>query len=222
MLEIVRGEQGRQNRVLLEKVWRFRHRCFVEELGWEELRRADGRERDQFDTAATIHLVLTEKGEVAGYSRLLPTTTPHLLSHIFPQLVTKRPYPKGEHVFEWGRCGTDKGVNQIRGVATADLLMTGVLEFLVSAEIETVIIETNLRLVDMLKRRGYPMDLLGEPMVYRGETLIAVAAYPSPQLLEQHREAYSIDGSLLSFPPGKWPAIATARTNLHSQEGCGI
>ena len=205
MLEIITGSQIGQKQTTMEKVWRFRHQRFVEELGWEALRRSDKREQDQFDTRSTIHLVLMEMSEVVGYSRLLPTTKPHLLSHIYPELLGGKSYPKGRHVFEWGRCATDARVPCIGDVATADILMTGVLEFLVRLRVETVIIQTNPMLVEMIRKRGYPLQVLCEPMFYCGEMLMAIAAKPSPQLLELHRKTHGIRQSLLSMPSAEQP-----------------
>src|SRR3712207_7392983 len=48
---------------LIERCYRLRHRVFVEERHWEDLRRPDGRDVDQFDTADAIHVVVTEGRE---------------------------------------------------------------------------------------------------------------------------------------------------------------
>ena len=48
----------------LELAFQFRHNAFVEEAGWENLRRADAREMDQFDTLDTIHIILIKNGRV--------------------------------------------------------------------------------------------------------------------------------------------------------------
>lgn len=55
-------------------------------MGWEDLRRPDGRERDRFDDAHAVHMICAEGEEVVGYQRLLPTTRPYLLSTLYPQL----------------------------------------------------------------------------------------------------------------------------------------
>lgn len=218
MLEIVRGRQVPQRQSIMEAVWRFRHQCFVETLGWEALRRADSRERDAFDTRSTVHLVLMEKNEVVGYSRLLPTTKPHLLSHLYPELIGDESYPRGRQVFEWGRCATARHVTHVHGIATADLLMTAVLEFLVYSRITTVIIQTNPALVEMIRRRGYRLEVLCEPVLYEGEPLMAIAAYPSFRLLQQHRAAYGIDHSLLAVPSRRSrSSAATGASHLTEQ-----
>lgn len=91
----------------LDLAFRFRHEAFVEEAGWDNLRRTDGREIDQFDTADTIHVVAIEDGCVRVYSRLNPTTQPHVLSSIYPHLAAQ-PIPRDEQVWEWSRMGTAK------------------------------------------------------------------------------------------------------------------
>ena len=71
----------------MDKIWRFRHAQFVERLGWQALYKEDGREIDPFDHARALHLVLYKQARVIGYSRLLPTTEPHLLSNVYPQIM---------------------------------------------------------------------------------------------------------------------------------------
>lgn len=91
----------------LDLAFRFRHDAFVEEAGWSNLRRSDGREIDQFDTADTIHIVAIEDGRVRVYSRLNPTTKPYVLPSIYPHLAVQ-PMPHNDRVWEWSRMGTAK------------------------------------------------------------------------------------------------------------------
>ncbi|APO75933.1 autoinducer synthetase protein [Rhizobium etli 8C-3] len=198
MLQIIHGKQA-NDQALMEPIWRYRHRRFVDELGWEAVRRADECERDAFDTSHTIHLVLTHGHDIIGYSRLLPTNLPHLLSEIYPELLQGRPYPCGPRVFEWGRCAAEKVAPRIDNVAAVDVLMTGVLEYLVHVGAEAVIIEAHPKLVEMMKGRGYPVQYLCKPALYNGETIVAAAVYPSATVLQRHRLAYGITQSLL--PP---------------------
>ncbi|UWU16972.1 GNAT family N-acetyltransferase (plasmid) [Rhizobium sullae] len=198
MLQIIHGKQA-NDQALMEAIWRYRHRRFVEELGWEAIRRVDERERDAYDTSRTIHLVLTHRHSIIGYSRLLPTTFPHLLSKVYPEIMEGKPYPCGPRVFEWGRCAAEKAAPRIDNVAAVDLLMTGVLEYLVLVGAEAVIIEAHPKLVEMMKGRGYPVRYLCKPALYNGETMVAAAVYPSATVLQHHRLAYGITQSLL--PP---------------------
>ena len=89
---------------LLEKVYKFRHAFFVDHMKWEALRKPDGREIDEFDTPGCAHIVGVEDGEVISYTRLLPTTEPHLLSHIYPEILDGAKSPVGPNIWEWTRC----------------------------------------------------------------------------------------------------------------------
>jgi acyl homoserine lactone synthase len=82
---------------------RFRHRVFVEMLGWE-LQARDGLELDQFDRADTVYVAArSEHGGVVGIARLLPTTRPYLLRDVFPQLLHEQPLPCTPAVWELSR-----------------------------------------------------------------------------------------------------------------------
>jgi len=96
-----------QHQDILEKAYRFRHRHFVERLGWEALRKPDGREVDQFDGPHCVHAVGTDQGEIAHYVRLLPTDRPHLQSHVYPNLLQGRTAPSGPTIYEWTRGSVD-------------------------------------------------------------------------------------------------------------------
>ncbi|TGW07720.1 GNAT family N-acetyltransferase, partial [Mesorhizobium sp. M2D.F.Ca.ET.145.01.1.1] len=52
---------------LWEAVHRLRYQIFVEEMGWEDLRRPDGFEVDQFDHDEAVHQIVIRGNEVAGY-----------------------------------------------------------------------------------------------------------------------------------------------------------
>src|SRR4029453_10530110 len=81
----------------------WRHRILVDERGWEELRRPDGLERDQFDTEDAVHLIEMDGGGVIGGSRLISTVRPTLLSEVFPYLVERGEVPRDEAVLDWSR-----------------------------------------------------------------------------------------------------------------------
>ncbi len=203
MLKVISGDRTGCQRSVMDAVWRFRHRCFVEELGWEELRRPDGRERDAFDTPETIHMVLMSESDIVGYSRLLPTDRPHLLSEVFPNLAAKGPRPRGPRIFEWGRCAAMRGKHETLAISYSDLLMTAVLEYFVSTAVEKLVIEAQFPVIAMLRRRGYPLTVLGEPIRHAGHDIFAAIAYPSAELLRRHRQRHRIGTSLLQSVIGE-------------------
>jgi acyl-homoserine lactone synthase len=180
---------------LMERIWRFRHTRFVEQLGWSELRRSDGRERDQFDNEKAIHIVLLHDDTIAGYSRLLPTTGPHLATEIYRDAWLEP--PRGTGVFEWTRCATALNAPSINGIRASDVLMTGVLECLLHLNIEEILFLAYPQLVRMMRKRGYPVRVLASFSVENNKTAQLAAAKLSSGLLQRHRQRYGIHQPLL-------------------------
>ncbi|AJP59868.2 hypothetical protein UC34_17560 [Pandoraea vervacti] len=79
------------------EIARFRHRVFVEKLGWEMKSSsqhgmaADGEESDEYDRDDTIYVTLRHEDAIVGCARLLPATHRYLLGDHFPHLVDDLP-----------------------------------------------------------------------------------------------------------------------------------
>ncbi|WP_245511465.1 acyl-homoserine-lactone synthase [Rhizobium leguminosarum] len=185
----------------MEKIWRFRHEQFVERLGWEALRRNDGLEIDQFDHDRALHLALFFEDTVVGYTRLLPTTEPHLLSDVYPQIMKGQAWPRSPEIFEWTRCIVAEGQILINGVSASHVLMTGVMEFCLVAGITSVIVETHPKLVQLLVSTGWNVTELGPPSLLNGVLIVPIQAKPSMSGLRKHHQLYSIQGSTLLLEP---------------------
>ena len=72
MIHVVTAENIASYRDAMEQAYRLRHDVFVDELGWSDLKREDGREIDQFDDSRAVHMLCIEGDRVLGYQRLLP------------------------------------------------------------------------------------------------------------------------------------------------------
>jgi len=182
---------------LMEQVWSFRHQRFVVERGWTELRRPDLRERDEFDTNHAYHAVLIDGRDVVGYSRLLPTTLPHLTQEFAGRQGTTT--PAGPSVFEWSRCAVAPGPRKIDGKLPSDILMTGVLECLIELEATSVVFLTYNNVIKMMRRRGYPVVTLCSVALQNGDSVNAAASLLTKELLLQHRQRHDISGSILDW-----------------------
>lgn len=69
---------------LFDQMFRLRAQVFSERLGWD-VRVVDGWETDRFDNDETIYLlsVSEDMTTLLGSARLLPTSSPHMMSHVF-------------------------------------------------------------------------------------------------------------------------------------------
>ncbi|MCL4745128.1 MAG: GNAT family N-acetyltransferase [Burkholderiaceae bacterium] len=178
MLKIIRGRDASEHMRELNLAFQLRHRIFVEEMGWENLRSADGREIDQFDHDAAVHFLLYGEGnKLIGYQRLLPTTRPHLLSEVHPHLCEVE-LPRGPEIYEWTRFAVDRdhrGEDGGLGRAGAELVL-GYVSWGLANGVSAVVVEVSpfhlLKFVDA----HFMIDLLGRPQRIGNEMIMAVLA----------------------------------------------
>lgn len=102
-MRIVAGTADSMPAGLLFDIARYRHRVFVERLGWRL--HTDGQlELDEFDRRDTCYIAAIDaSGAVVGTARLLPTNRPYLLADVFPQLMGDMPLPRSAKVWEVSR-----------------------------------------------------------------------------------------------------------------------
>ncbi len=211
MIHLVDAENIREYRAEMDQAYRLRHQVFVEESKWEELRKADGREIDQFDDGRALHMLYIRDGAVLGYQRMLPTTKPHLLSDVLPDLCEGE-RPVGPEVWEWTRYCVSRPHRE-RGRALspiANSLLSGIVEWGLSTGVSTIIIEMDpiwlLRLVQLYFR----VTPLGLPRRYGPSDVVAVAAKFDSRTLARLREMRGDTESVLYRPVH----LETARSKL--------
>lgn len=102
-VHVVSSENASHYEEVICNYHKWRHLIYVEERGWADLRKPDGLERDQFDTAEATHLIALADGEVVGGSRLMSAVGPTILSEVFPQLVERGEVPRDAATLDWTR-----------------------------------------------------------------------------------------------------------------------
>mgnify|MGYP001205720655 CR=1 FL=1 len=161
MIYVISGADVNQYPALFDQVYRLRHQVFVEEMGWEDLRSPDGKERDQFDDHHAVHHLCVRDNLVVGYQRMLPTTRPHLLSEIFPQLCVGTS-PRGPGIYELTRyCVSPAHREGRRGVGSVGSeLIAGLVEWGLQAGVHKAIIEFE----PMWVLRAMQLQFLARPL----------------------------------------------------------
>ena len=101
-MEFITGTPNNLSDEVLVGLARYRHKVFVETLGWNLPTQA-GLELDQFDRPDTLYVGARQEGRYVGIARLLPTVQPYLLGEIFPQLMGDAPLPSSDEVWELSR-----------------------------------------------------------------------------------------------------------------------
>ena len=161
MIYVISGADTDQYPQLFDQVYRLRHQVFVEEMGWEDLRSPDAKERDQFDDHHAVHHLCVRDNLVVGYQRMLPTTRPHLLSEIFPQLCVGTS-PRGPGIYELTRyCVASAHREGRRGVGSVGSeLIAGLVEWGLQAGVHKAIIEFE----PMWVLRAMQLQFLARPL----------------------------------------------------------
>lgn len=204
MIEVVANVRPGDNE-LLEQAFRLRHAVFVEELGWETLRRPDGREIDQFDDEDAAHLLALKDGRVVGCFRSRPTAKPHLLSDIHAHLC-QRAYPRAWNVLEWTRYCVAPA--QRDGAALGNVgseLIVGGLEWSLGQGIQDVVLEYHPMWIARFMGLGFKVYPLGLPTEIEGEPIIAVHMQFDERALARTREARGVYHSVLVEEFGELP-----------------
>lgn len=190
-------QKGRQPEDAFEAIARFRHKVFVDQLGWEAVRRPDEREIDAYDSDEAIHIALFGEKDgqrcVEAYSRLLPTTRPHLLDDVYPQILRGASVPSSPDVYEWTRSSgmprqDSSGYVYARSTG---LVYLGVVEWCLAAGIEALTVEIHPVLVTPLSELGFDVYPLAAPSrLEDGTAIVPVIAHLTDMTLRTCQETF--------------------------------
>ena len=100
---VISQENSNQHNDLITSMYRMRHRVLVEDYGWDEIRKADGVERDVVDHDATVYLIAERESEALGCIRITPSDTLTLSNQVFSDLFDLTPLPVAELIYDSSR-----------------------------------------------------------------------------------------------------------------------
>lgn len=164
---------------VFQKLSRYRHKVFVEKLGWE-LQTPKGMELDQFDRHDTVYVVAQdERGSVNGCARLLPTTRPYLLAEVFPQLLQGMPPPCSQEVWELSRFAAvdfdapmASSLSQFSSPVAVGLLQAA-LSCAAAQGAKRLITVSPLGIERLLRKAGFHAHRVAPPVIVDGHPLFA-------------------------------------------------
>ena len=136
---IVIGSQGPEpaKEPLLRAMFEARKQVFVDLLKWD-VPVLDGRyEIDQFDDEHAVYLIVADTaGGHLGSARLLPTTRPHILDSLFPNLCAGEP-PRNSGCLEITRFCLGRNQNARERLETRNRLVSAIAQFALENGIST-------------------------------------------------------------------------------------
>jgi acyl-homoserine lactone synthase len=193
-----------ENRHLYEREMleqhRLRHECYVVERQWDGIQDRGGLEYDQFDDDDTIYLLAVDDGRVIGGSRLYPTTKPHLLETVCPQLANVKGIPVGRDILEWTRLFVAKerrGDGRFGATTVAGCIWVAALEFALEEDVSEMSMQFEVFWFPRFQQHGWKLKPLGLPTLIKNDWWIGAALPVTEDIIQSTRACYGINGPIL-------------------------
>jgi acyl-homoserine lactone synthase len=211
LVHIVTPENESLYKVQMDQAYRLRHRVFLGQQGWCAPADPGGRELDEFDNKNAVHMLYIDQGKVLGYQRLLPTTRPHLLSDVIPELCVGKP-PVGAHIWEMSHHCIAPGRRAGRSSAStiAHTLGLALVEWGLECGVTRFVIEIEPAGILPLVQLDFQPVPLGLPCKIRGRDIIAVMVAFDKRTLERFHEMRGNQKKVLAGTSHCHPALLHA------------
>lgn len=163
-------------RQIFEQMYYLRARQFSERRGWR-VEVKDGLEIDRFDRLNPLYVcVLSDERQLLASLRLLPTTGPHMLSDVFPEVMGDAGIVRHPLILESSRFCVDTQAAKSFGSEGLNHVTRGLLHGLFSttqaAGIRNIISVYDIFVERILRRAGCRIERLGP--VYKYDDLKTV------------------------------------------------
>ena len=197
-VHIVRAPENGVSNPLLEENFRLRHKIFVDLQGWDALRRADGRDVDAFDTEDATHILVTDKGELVGGSRVTPLNRPNLLQTVFNGLVHGDLPADPSLGADWTRfyVRPDRREGRRRAPESA-ALFCAMMEYALNEGSTFITFVSSLSMVEHGTAVGWKITPLGPASMVEGKATVAAWIAVSEEALYNVRRATGVSRALI-------------------------
>ncbi|WP_120632528.1 acyl-homoserine-lactone synthase [Ruegeria sp. EL01] len=155
---------------IFEQMYRLRARQFSERRGWR-VTVENGLEKDRFDEMNPLYIcVVSEARQLLASLRLLPTTGPHMLSDVFPEVMGEAGIVRHPLILESSRfcvdtkAATEFGPEGIK-LVTRELLF-GLFSTAQAAGMKNIIAVYDVFVERILRQAGCDFDRLGPVVNY--------------------------------------------------------
>ncbi|NGO66636.1 GNAT family N-acetyltransferase [Rhizobium daejeonense] len=176
---------------ILNDMYRLRARVFRGRLSWD-VRCVDDMERDQFDDLdPTYILTLGARDEVLGCARLLPASGRTMLQEVFPQLIHGGRLNAHHGMIESSRFCVDTARCEGRGEGSLHFgtisLFAGIVEWCLANRYHEIATATDIRFERILKRAGWPLSRLGQPVTINETVSVAGILQAGEEIFQRLR-----------------------------------
>jgi N-acyl-L-homoserine lactone synthetase len=176
-MRVISGAAARLPPGLYQRLAHYRYQVFVEHLGWQLPAQGEA-ETDPFDGPEAVYVVAEEpNGELSGCARLLPTSSPYLLSRNFPEVLNGAPAPCDSTIWELSRfCAVQLSSRKHTSLSdfpnsSAAMLMRAAMSCAADYGARRLVTVTALAMERLIRRLGIHSHRMGPPCVVNGEPI---------------------------------------------------
>jgi N-acyl-L-homoserine lactone synthetase len=204
MVAVITANNRAFYREQLVQMHRDRKRVFVDRFKWDVAVVDEEYEVDQFDTQSAVYLMELDPASRSHLSsvRLLPTTQPHLLDTLFPELCDSE-VPTGPHIWEITRYCTNPEVSRAVTSPAGDRVCIAMVEYALLNGITRFTYVTHMKLLSLLISQGWETEPLGLPREIDGQMLGAMSLKITPATLQLFRDRYGYRKPVLALEPAQ-------------------
>lgn len=198
MVAVVGAHNRALHRASVDAMFRDRKRIFVDWLKWD-IPVVDGvYEMDRFDDASALYLIDEGLGAQPhlGSVRLLPTSGPHLLGDIFPQLAEDGP-PRRDDVWEITRLCVTPGLKGAAALAIRRHIAQALVETALLFGVTRYVAVAHVEWLSGIIATGWETRPLGLPRQVGNEMVGAIEIIVTPETLQFLRRKYGSTGPIL-------------------------
>ena len=189
MIDMILPDDRHAYATPLIQMYHDRKRVFVDHLGWRLKSPGSWLELDDYDNDAAVYLMARDgdDGSHIGSVRLLPTTGPHMMDGVFPELCAEGNL-RGDNVWEISRLvATVQGRAGTRLLRVHRMLALGLVEFAQLNNIDSYVLVAESQRVPALLSVGWMVTPLCLPTLHEGEMIEALQIHIQADSLERMR-----------------------------------
>jgi acyl-homoserine lactone synthase len=185
-IEVIERSQRRCRQKPLQNAFALRHRIFVEEYGWQFLRRPDGLDIDAYDLGTATHIVALDGDTVLGHIRVIPGGY-LVVSRADP--VRLREAARDATLYGPSRMCVDPAASAREAILFR--LAFAAFDYAMGQGADAFLFETNPGMIFVLRALGLTLTLVGEPMPAGDGTLQPLVLRAEPSLVSRLRRNFS-------------------------------
>lgn len=208
MFTVIQPHEYRDNRSILNQMFRLRKRVFFDKLGWDVTVSGEF-ERDAYDDIDPVYLIWTDtsRSRLYGCIRLLPTTGPTLLRDVFHDTFPDAAALLSPSIWEGTRMCIDEDLlsadlPEISPNRALALLLLGLCECALHHGIRTLISNYEPHMQRIYRQAGAEFEELGRSSAHGRRPVCCAAFEVSDRVLSKMQAVLKNHTPLYS--PGHW------------------